>query len=407
VDTNTDTARLNLASIDILRGVAAAYVFLYHAWGFFLRGLPISSVADLDGSGWYLVVALDTIAKHGWLGVPLFFVLSGFCVHLPQAHSRALDFRSYVARRLIRIWPPYAVAVVLGVVMAFATGSEPVVDIAVNAILHFVFWIWATDPLSTSSHALNGVIWSVVVEVQLYVIYALAWPLLQRFGIWRAATLALVAGAAYHFAVELGVDANDLPNLLAPRDLALSRFGEWLLGAALAEWVVSRPNGLWRKTNAAVPLAGLAVVIALRVVSERYDWREYTPETLFSCAAAMLVIYVVAFEQRSPKFRDSTLVRVGAVAGRRCYSLYLFHYPVLAICGELAARTLLGEGQDKDALAGSWFWGTTTLIAMVAAIVVTELVYRTIELPSHRLARIVGEQIRYRRRLTAQTLPGG
>src|SRR5688500_19524117 len=92
-----------LASIDCLRGIAALAVVLYHALLF--------GRYDMVEAPWFRAVAF--FLGHGYLGVPLFFVISGFCIHLrwAQRHLRdrgdTVDFVSFWKRRIHRLYPSY------------------------------------------------------------------------------------------------------------------------------------------------------------------------------------------------------------------------------------------------------------------------------------------------------------
>src|SRR5690606_27227186 len=70
--------RFSLRSIDILRGAAALGVVLYHAHGFFWRtGAPAPAFGSIAAA---LRSLTSLLLEQGWLGVHLFFVLSGFCI---------------------------------------------------------------------------------------------------------------------------------------------------------------------------------------------------------------------------------------------------------------------------------------------------------------------------------------
>src|SRR5437763_15738622 len=70
-----------LQSIDFLRGVASFSVLVFHAL--------LSSPLPAGLPGWVRLVL--PIPMQGYLGVPLFFVISGFCIHLPRARAEACE----------------------------------------------------------------------------------------------------------------------------------------------------------------------------------------------------------------------------------------------------------------------------------------------------------------------------
>src|SRR5678816_1627433 len=93
-----------LRSIDALRGAAALGVVLYHSVDRSPAAIP---------AGWtrYPEMALQFVSSFGYIGVFLFFVISGFCIHLQWARAKASDeqpvisFGSFWKRRVRRLYP--------------------------------------------------------------------------------------------------------------------------------------------------------------------------------------------------------------------------------------------------------------------------------------------------------------
>src|SRR4051794_24338586 len=106
-----------LASVDFLRGFAALAVVFHHA---LFYDAPPSNPPG------YFRVAYS-ILHHGQLGVPLFFVISGFCIHLNWARRYAesgqqgLDFLRFWKRRFHRLYPPYFIALYLSMGLVVAS----------------------------------------------------------------------------------------------------------------------------------------------------------------------------------------------------------------------------------------------------------------------------------------------
>src|SRR6266704_2118684 len=95
--------------LDHFRGIAAVAVFLFHSLGTACgrNQLPWANwIADFDVSRTFLVLLPFSL---GWSGVAIFFVVSGFCIHLN--FRRKPDWRDFTLRRFFRIYPPYLFAV--------------------------------------------------------------------------------------------------------------------------------------------------------------------------------------------------------------------------------------------------------------------------------------------------------
>ncbi|HEU4433174.1 MAG TPA: acyltransferase, partial [Pyrinomonadaceae bacterium] len=120
-----------LRSIDALRGIAALGVVLYHAVEQGPKWLP-NNLFD------YPVRALQFVSSFGYIGVFLFFVISGFCIHLQWAKARAtgvepdIRFGPFWKRRLRRLYPPYVIA--LGLFLLITAIKSEV------SLTHFFFY---------------------------------------------------------------------------------------------------------------------------------------------------------------------------------------------------------------------------------------------------------------------------
>jgi peptidoglycan/LPS O-acetylase OafA/YrhL len=315
-------AQRRLDGIDALRGVAILLVIVYHAGPLGWRLAPYRADGWLDGA------ALPTGAA--WLGVPLlhfgftgvhaFFVLSGFCIHLRAARSRALpSLRRFLLRRFWRIYPPYWIALGL-----FALVAGPsLTDLAAHAAM--------VHTLSERTFfSINPAFWSLATEEQFYLAYPLVVPLLARWGVarvlvaslalslaWRGAVLALVPPTVEHF----------MTWRVLVHGLFLPRWFEWLLGCALAEALVSPRHPLEGRARP-LALAGgmlllLGMVVRVHVVADKLF-----SDLLFGCGFAAVTGAVLAADRATSR---AAILVGGALraVGRRAYGLYLVHQPLL------------------------------------------------------------------------------
>src|SRR6185436_12341947 len=101
-----------LRGIDALRGIAALGVVFYHAVEQGEKVLPQNFLQ-------YPVRVAQTLSSFGYISVFLFFVISGFCIHLQWAKAKAagvkpeIRFGAFWKRRLRRLYPPYIIALLL------------------------------------------------------------------------------------------------------------------------------------------------------------------------------------------------------------------------------------------------------------------------------------------------------
>ena len=328
----------HLPALDGLRALAVLAVITQHAWHRVLPG--------------------------GWIGVDLFFVLSGFLITSllvdERVSSGAIRLGRFYARRALRLLPALMVAMPLGIVLADVADprrvSETVAE-ALTSALYVSNW-WVGDLLVPSGFL--GHTWSLAVEEQYY----LVWPLLLGAMIAVAGTrgtsrmiLVLIACVVVHRALDWRGWG-----LYVRTD---TRGDSLLVGAALA-LAVARG---WRPSARSRRLAGAACASALLAVALFFNTEVtgWTPMvlggfTLVALASAGVVAQAVW--DAGPFLTSRALV----FTGRRSYGLYLYHYPIV--------RTLevrLGEG--PACLAAS-----LALSFMVAC-----LSYRYLELPFLRL----------------------
>ena len=186
--TPVETKRLR--SIDALRGVAALGVVLYHAIEQGKHHLPNNLLQ-------YPIQLVQFASSFGYIGVFLFFVISGFCIHLQWAKAKAngvepqVRFGSFWKRRIRRLYPPYIIALLLFLLLtAWTVGLSFTQFFFYDLGMHLLL-IHNLD--SHTCYTINGVFWTLAIEEQLYLAYFLLLFLRVRFG-W-AVTIAVCLSA--------------------------------------------------------------------------------------------------------------------------------------------------------------------------------------------------------------------
>jgi peptidoglycan/LPS O-acetylase OafA/YrhL len=153
--------------IEPLRGIAAITVVVHHAWRKAFAP-PIFPLAYWLGD---------------W-GVALFFVISGFCIHLPQVLKEhdgheAVPWKTFFYRRALRILTTYYAALVLSAIVDGITpigaGVHPgVADFLAHALMVHVWYF-------PFFHSINPVFWTIAIECQFYVAYPAYLTLRRKF----------------------------------------------------------------------------------------------------------------------------------------------------------------------------------------------------------------------------------
>lgn len=333
--------------IEGLRAVAVGVVVLYHAHFLGLRG--------------------------GFIGVDVFFVVSGFLITslLLREHSahRRISLPRFYGRRVRRLLPASCL-VIVGTVVAGNIWLEPLRlrDLGTDAVAaggfvaNVVFAQRGTDYLQSAlpPSALQHY-WSLAVEEQFYVV----WPALLALLLWRGARS--TSRAAVGIAV-LSVGSFIICIWQTSTSQPWAFFGlharAWELGAgALLALAWPRVVAVSEHVRAAAGWAGLVVTIAACfAISEAMAF----PGVLALAPVVGTVLVLAAGDDatRGPvvALRNPVMQWIGA----RSYSIYLWHWPALII-GEAALDGALSVGERLALVAGS--------------VVAADLSYRCVENP--------------------------
>ncbi len=339
-------ARLRLDYLDGLRGLAALYVVLHHAYyGLTLEATLPSTVAHL--TYWLFL---------GRSAVDIFIVLSGYCLMMPVVRAGtgllpggAFDF---VRRRARRILPPFYAALLLSLVfiaLVPALHSAPANSLWATALpafnpgvlLSHVLLIHNFNPHWHSK--IDYPMWSVATEWQIYFLFPLLLlPVRRRAGLWIMLLTAFVVGLV-PLALFFGRFSGVAPQFL----------GLFALGMVGAELNFSPNSGLitWREK---LPWGLLALGLAalLGILSLRHsDWFLFlaVKDIVVGAMTGCLLVFCTRHLTRAHAAQDGRAdshfsarpaprvlrlfeSRAAVGLGAFSYSLYLVHAPILAVC---------------------------------------------------------------------------
>jgi len=328
-------------TVDALRAIAALSVCFFH----FTSGGHYTDVS-----------VLHPITRYGWVGVDVFFVISGFII--PLAMDRAgytlSTWPRFMAKRLIRLEPPYLTSIVIVLLLGLASvampgfrGTQP--DWSVTQVAAHLGYVNAFVGLPW----LNPVYWSLAIEFQFYLLVGLVFPLL-RSGTY-AVRLVLIATMA-----------------ISPWIATVESY--WLITSYLPIFAAGILTFLYvshisSRSDFCVMLGCLGVLIA---------WQSGVTAAIASVTTAILIATV-----RLPR------IPIVAWFGAISYSLYLLHAPVGGRIVNLSARFAPSSTLEIVVVA----------IALAISVAAAYVLYRFVEKPSVALAA----SISYRRLLTVRT----
>jgi peptidoglycan/LPS O-acetylase OafA/YrhL len=326
-------ASKRIDSLDFLRGLAALAVCWFHYTNC-LPSLVLPSWIRLSG-------------RPGWHGVEIFFVLSGFVIpySLHRAQYQLRGFGQFLAKRLVRLHPPYVASLIL--ILALNDLGQRFLGTPTKADSHslgdiLLHLIYGNGILGLPW--INSVYWTLAIELQFYLLIGLIFPLVSKAHSWKPEIVL----------VGLGVLA-----LVLPQDyLVFHYLAPFLLGMTVYRFHV----GL---------LGRCRYVITILVLAAGCWWTLAATSMLASVATALFIAHV----------------RFGAcwpfpAMGKISYSLYLLHFPIGILLAQLLAGLTTSPGGSIAVL----------LLCVASALAAATAFYFAIEKPGQKWSSAIGYQ---------------
>ncbi|MBI1735581.1 MAG: acyltransferase [Candidatus Rokubacteria bacterium] len=311
-------AQTYVSELDGVRAMAVWMVIVGHL----VAGWP-----NPEGSLTWIPRPILFVLDHGWLGVDLFFVLSGFLITgiLLDTRDHPFYFRNFYARRFLRIFPLYYA--VIGITGLYYRDADGYFLISIFFLANFAYYFGVSVPHGPE------VFWSLAVEEQFYI----AWPWLVRLLSRRALTAmacALVVGVPFLrlYATHRGMSLEWEIYMYT-----WFRIDGLAVGALLAVWVRSRFNEYGRSLKLASSLVGLSIAITFAgvpfgILGSGSPFR-YTQVQLVFGAFLLAAVTLRGTRWTSP-LRGS----FAKLSGDLSYCMYLIHLCVGDVYEDLVHR---------------------------------------------------------------------
>jgi peptidoglycan/LPS O-acetylase OafA/YrhL len=327
-------------SLDLLRGVAAILVALYH-------------LGQREGE-WVPV---------GYGAVDFFFSLSGFVLAASYTSRLAngLSVAKFAEMRLIRLYPMYLIGLAIGLAVAIAQavkgcpGCAAIGEIALAVPFNLLM---LPTPFSEALFPLNGPSWSLLLELLVNIVFATV--------LFRLSSRVLTVVASVSLII--------LACLLAPPHYSNVGFSWNTLLPGLARTLFSFTIGmlLYRSAQGATRFRSWAfvvpVAVLLAIMMFPIDARYETLRELLAIAVASPIVMILGSRWEPPRIAD----RVCEFLGDISFPLYAIHWPLTLICAAIGKRFGLGLG-------------TTVIGFGIAALALSALLAYAVDGPARRL----------------------
>jgi peptidoglycan/LPS O-acetylase OafA/YrhL len=357
-DATSQTPRLGV--LDGLRGIAILLVLWYHVW----------EISWLSPGAW-----LQFLPATGFVGVHLFFFLSGFVISYPFVRAAVAgkappSWRHFAWRRFIKIVPSYALSIGVAYAVGYAQ-QQPNASAVPDLVTHLLF-IHTWFPLRYGT--IDGVLWTLAVEVEFYCLFPLIWWCFKRQP-WL--TAAAMIAIAWYWRVALATCCY--ATLFAQWEENLPGYLDIFAFGMIAAYVFTRYGRVWRASRAGsvapwLALAGCALLVAL--LENMYAYRFYDQwagvwqidnRPLLGMAFAIIAVSSLVAPRWWQVVLDNPPLRFMAAIS---YNLYLYH--------QLVAREMLahrvppysGDPHDDRAWQG-YYTAAAFAITIAQAAVVT------------------------------------
>ncbi|MDY5148239.1 acetyltransferase [Actinotignum sanguinis] len=359
-------------------------------------------IRALDGIRALAIIAVvlyhmrPAVLTGGFIGVTVFFVLSGFLITRSVlrelSRERRFSYLRYLRRRLLRLWPPVLVTIAGSALLSYMCAPSLLPKVQADALPAALFasnwvYIFREVPYFAASGLPSPLthLWYLGVLAQFYLLWPFILLALRRV---RYSTVRIVAGLALASALLMALLFFAGPDSTRAYYGLDTRAAELLIGA-LAALVSPYVASLWpradstpppqppaRSATAAFALrvgtgAALLALLALAVWADGESALTYAGGLTTTALLTALIVLTV----HNPRLGLSRVLASAPFAylGSRSFSLYLVHYPLLLFMNP-ATRTAEISGAAK--------MGQLLVVGLVA-----ELFYRCVEQPSARLAR--------------------
>ncbi len=299
-----------LIGIDLLRGLAAFAVYYYHQH----IGSLLAEYTGIETLGYTDVIGAE-------YAVPLFFLTSGFCIHLANMKSvdsrTPLNLKRYYLNRFWRIYPTYFIVLLLSVGINNITGWQEKATLP-----DFLFHFFTLQGYSvTYFNSINLVLWTITVEIAFYLVY----PVYYYIQLKYSSNSALLFSAIISCCSILLFYITS-PDMNPPKYYLFTNlwFG-WCLGAWICNQVMEQPS--YFKSARWYIISFILLLVFVFVFLFNWTNDLLIKNIVYTIIWAPLLVWLLSKEGFLESHKK--LLKIPLMIGLSSYSLYLLHEPLI------------------------------------------------------------------------------
>jgi peptidoglycan/LPS O-acetylase OafA/YrhL len=334
-----------------LRGIAALAVVLFHWNALFPAVGKQAGAVEFAGTSWNLFMQVN----FGWLGVPLFFVLSGYLLggQLKNKKLTTGTLLHFWRRRFLRIYPAVWVQLL---VLALASYWIPHLFPSVSWFAltqNILLWInmppWMTSPI-------NGVWWTLPIELSFYIALPLLIILQRKTGWLVAIAACFVLAMLWRYSIINALPTDNYVQHLPLLDMLPGSISSFAAGFAITFLDIQWSKRQWRLACLSAAAVFLMLEYWLLAFIDVYwsgHWLLIIWNPMIALSIALLVYCAIHPQCRGTLLGSRPLIWLGEVS----FGMYLWHFPA-----QKALKTIAPD-----------YWGTptTSALALVLTLLIT------------------------------------
>ncbi len=372
-------AERHLAKIDFLRGIAILMVFLFHAQLVLFPGsheLGYTAEGIMRGSSRDKLIRFSPTA-FGWSGVQLFLLISGYLIHRNFIkNSCVFEAGTYFSKRFWRIYPPYIITL-LGIILVIGELRNYIITpLGSRDLFYHIFMVHNLK--EAYIYGINPSLWSLALEVQLYLLYPLFLLVRIKWGITTAFFTSFII-AIFLLVAENYFTKGQYYNSYYFSAGAL--WYNWCAGALISE--IHYNKKLAFKGNA----GKISILTIALFWGTRFFYVHYY--VMLFLAILFWASFLEWYMARTTIEKYGSFGKSVIALGICSYSFYLIHQPLTHEIFRIYKNLSQQLNMEYLFVFGIIFM----IISFFIILVVSKFLYRYVELPSIRLgARLRSEK---------------